>query len=104
MGFTRIDIARAQELIAAAPDNGLQVVDVRDEESYAAGHIEGAWHLDGSNVQEFLSRADPDKPLLVYCYHGHMSQGAAAYFAEQGFTHSYSLDGGFEAWRGNDTW
>lgn len=104
MSFSRIDINKARELIAAAPGNGLQIVDVRDEQSFVAGHIEGALHLDNTSVQEFLLHSDPDRPLLVYCYHGNMSQGAAAYFAEQGFAEAYSLDGGFEAWEGSESW
>jgi thiosulfate sulfurtransferase len=35
----------------------------------------------------------------VCCYHGNSSQGAAQYFAEQGFTQAYSLDGGYEMWK-----
>lgn len=104
MGFLRIDVERARELLDGAPGNGLQIVDVRDEQSFAAGHIEGALHLDNGTVHEFMATAEQDKPLLVYCYHGNMSQGAAAYFAEQGFVESYSLDGGFEAWRSTETW
>lgn len=99
MGFSRIDVAKARELLAGAPANGLQIVDVRDEQSYESAHIEGAVHLDNTTVQDFILNADHDKPLLVYCYHGNMSQGAAAYFNEQGFDESYSLDGGFEAWQ-----
>lgn len=98
MEFSRIDVAKARELLSAAPANGLQIVDVRDEQSYETAHIEGAVHLDNTSVQHFILNADFEKPLLVYCYHGNMSQGAAAYFAEQGFTEAYSLDGGFEAW------
>ncbi len=104
MGYSRIDVERALELVAATPKNGLQIIDVRDAQSYAAGHIEGALHLDNSTLQEFLQAADPGKPLLVYCYHGNMSQGAAAYFAEQGFAETYSLDGGFEHWQPPATW
>lgn len=100
MSFKRIDVDTARALLAEAPGNGLQIVDVRDEGSYAAAHIAGALHLDNTTLAEFLESADADKPLLVYCYHGNMSQGAAAYFAEKGFTEAYSLDGGFEAWRG----
>lgn len=79
-------------------NEAVQIVDIRDDESYAAGHIDKAFHLHNSNLQQFIMEADPDKPTLVYCYHGHMSQGAAAYLAEQGFADTYSLDGGFEAW------
>ena len=37
--------------------------------------------------------------MVVCCYHGISSQGAAAYFAEQGFNEVYSMMGGFEAWQ-----
>ncbi|MDE0931482.1 MAG: rhodanese-like domain-containing protein, partial [Halioglobus sp.] len=43
--------------------------------------------------------ADRDQPLLIYCYHGNSSQGAADYFFNQGFEDVYSMDGGYEAWR-----
>jgi thiosulfate sulfurtransferase len=39
----------------------------------------------------------------VYCYHGNMSQSAAAYFGEQGFEEAYSMDGGFSDWEVNFT-
>ncbi len=98
MNFKRINCQQARELMAET-NNQVQVVDIRDEESFAQGHIDGAFHLHNSNVQDFLQDADMGKPLLVVCYHGNMSQSAAAYFAEQGFEQAYSLDGGFEAWR-----
>jgi rhodanese-related sulfurtransferase len=41
---------------------------------------------------------DLDAPLIVSCYHGNSSQGAAAYLVGQGFSEVYSLDGGFELW------
>ena len=46
----------------------------------------------------FVSESDKDIPLIVCCYHGISSQGAAAYFAEQGFREVYSLNGGYDAW------
>jgi thiosulfate sulfurtransferase len=50
-------------------------------------------------MDAFLAAADRDQPLLVYCYHGNSSQGAADYFFNQGFEDVYSMDGGYEAWR-----
>ena len=97
MNFKRISVAEAQELLQTNP--ATQVIDIRDEESFEQGHIESAQHVYNSNVQEFIAAADMDQPLLVCCYHGNSSQSAAAYFAEQGFDQSYSLDGGFEAWQ-----
>jgi thiosulfate sulfurtransferase len=97
MNFKRISVAEAQDLLKTNP--ATQVIDIRDEESFTSGHIDSARHIDNDNVQEFLAAADTQQPLLVCCYHGNTSQSAAAYFAEQGFGQSYSLDGGFEAWQ-----
>lgn len=98
MEFKRIDVQAARALLDAAAENGLQIVDIRDEQSFASGHISNALHLDNSSVQPFIENADTSKPLLVYCYHGNMSQSAAAYFGEQGFEETYSMDGGFSDW------
>jgi len=96
VAYKRIDVAQARELIEKS---NAAVVDVRDPASYAAGHIPGAEVVDGTNVQTFVQRADRSRPLIVCCYYGNMSQGAADYFNENGFTDTYSLDGGYEAWQ-----
>lgn len=77
------------------------VVDVRDEGAFVAGHIPGAVRLDGNSSADFVEQHDKHRPLLVCCYHGHSSQGAAAWLATRGFQEVYSLDGGFEVWRLN---
>jgi len=94
--FKRIAPEQAQIL----REQGAVVVDIRDPQSYANGHISGALHLDNHNLADFIARADFDQPLIVACYHGNSSQSAAAYLAHQGFAEVYSLDGGFELWHG----
>ncbi|MCY1277375.1 Thiosulfate sulfurtransferase GlpE [compost metagenome] len=93
--FQRIPPERAQAL----REQGAVVVDIRDPQSFALGHISGSRHLDNHSLADFIAKADFDKPLIVSCYHGNSSQGAAAYLAHQGFAEVYSLDGGFELWR-----
>ncbi|ASP40786.1 thiosulfate sulfurtransferase [Bacterioplanes sanyensis] len=75
------------------------VADTRDVMSYTSGHISGAQPLDNSNLSEFIANTDKSKPLIVCCYHGNSSQGAAQYLASQGFEQVYSLDGGYELWK-----
>jgi thiosulfate sulfurtransferase len=96
VAFTRIDVAQARILIETG---NAAVVDVRDPASYEAGHIPGAEAVDQANVQSFVETADHSRPLIVCCYHGNMSQGAADYFSQHGFVETYSLDGGYEAWQ-----
>ncbi|HAJ76283.1 MAG: thiosulfate sulfurtransferase GlpE [Gammaproteobacteria bacterium] len=99
MNYRRISVVEARLLLEAHGPGRVQIVDIRDDQAYLRGHIESAVHLHNGNLQEFIEGADLNVPLLVYCYHGLMSEGAAAYLAEQGFSDTYSLEGGFAAWR-----
>ena len=81
MNFKRIRTGEAKALL----DQGnLNIADIRDELSYEAGHIRGAVRVDNSNLQQFMQGCDKDAPLVVCCYHGNSSQGAAQFFASQG--------------------
>jgi thiosulfate sulfurtransferase len=93
--YQRIGAQAAKALIEA----GATLADIRDEQSFARGHISGAQHLSNHNIQPFIEDTDPDQPLVVYCYHGNSSQPAAQYLLERGFDRVYSLDGGFEEWQ-----
>ncbi|MFD1800821.1 thiosulfate sulfurtransferase GlpE [Mixta tenebrionis] len=75
------------------------LVDVRDPQSFAAGHAKGAFHLTNDTLNHFMQQADFATPVLVMCYHGNSSKGAAQYLIHQGFEQVYSIDGGFDAWR-----
>ena len=79
-------------------ESSINVVDIRDPRSYSAGHIPTALSISDNNVQEFIDSADKEKPLVVCCYHGISSQGAAEYFSENGFNEVYSMTGGYSAW------
>ena len=91
----QIDVHKVKEL----EDNGsATIVDIRDPSSFKAGHIPNAIHLSDDTVEQFIVDTDKKKPLVVYCYHGISSQGAAAYFSEKGFKEASSMIGGFEGW------
>jgi len=90
-----IDVHQAQ----AHLEQGAVLVDIRDAQSFALGHARGALHLSNSNLNDFISTTDMSLPVLVMCYHGNSSKGAAGYLHGQGFATAYSIDGGFDAWR-----
>ena len=94
--FQEIATGKVKEMLE---QKNVNVVDIRDPASYSSGHIPTAVSVNDGNVQEFTEHTDKDTPLVVCCYHGISSQGAAAYFAEQGFKEVYSMTGGFEAWQ-----
>ena len=95
MNLPEIDVAQAKALLEAG---NATFVDVRDPYSYRAGHVPGARHVDDGNVGEFVAEHDKDATVVVYCYHGHNSLGATAFFQDQGFSAVSSLSGGFTAW------
>lgn len=94
--WKEIGVQQVKEKIEAGE---AEIVDIRDQDSYEATHIPGAIHLNDETINSFLECADREKPVIVYCYHGISSQGAAAFFAEKGFREVYSMAGGFESWR-----
>ena len=91
------------ELQAIMSDSDLIIGDVRDKESFNAGHIDGAIHLTMTTLQEFVDGNDKSHAILVYCYHGISSQSVAQHLIDQGFSEVYSLIGGFEAWMQHQT-
>ena len=95
--FKRISIADANEMII----KGAAITDIRDDQSFSNGHVENAFHLTNGTLNTFVQQHEFDHPVLVFCYHGNSSQGAAQYLVEQGFEEVYSVDGGFEMWRQN---
>jgi len=98
MAYTCLSCETLKATLIANPDS-VTVIDIRDQGSFDAGHIGSARHVDNSSVDAFLLQADKLKPLIVCCYRGISSQGAADYFNEQGFQSTYSLDGGYEQWK-----
>ncbi len=94
--FAHISVDDAHIMLS---EGRARLVDIRDPQSFALAHAEGAFHLTNDSLVSFTNEVDYDVPVIVMCYHGISSQGAAQYLVNQGFEEVYSLDGGFEAWR-----
>jgi thiosulfate sulfurtransferase len=98
MAFAHLSSDQLAHWLDTQPSD-LTIIDIRDKGSYEQSHISGATHVDNGTVSDFITSTDKTKPLVVCCYHGNSSQGAADYMSAQGFLETYSLDGGFEEWR-----
>lgn len=96
--FAHISVEKTHQLLRQGE---VKVVDIRDEQSFAAGHIPGAIHLTNGTLNGFMGQTEFETPVVVCCYHGNSSQQAAQFLIHQGFEQVYSMDGGFEAWRAN---
>ena len=82
-------------------NQGATLLDVRDAEAYAAGHIRGARHVPADRLDDSLDslKRFKEKPLIVYCDRGHSAAATLRKLAAQGFTRVVNLRGGLGAWR-----
>jgi glyoxylase-like metal-dependent hydrolase (beta-lactamase superfamily II)/rhodanese-related sulfurtransferase len=85
----------------ARKDLGLVLLDVREKDAFASGHIPGARHLPRGQLELRVNDElpDPTQRILVACEFGRISTLAAATLRELGFTQAAALDGGMKAWR-----
>jgi rhodanese-related sulfurtransferase len=75
-------------------------VDVREENEYLCGHIDGARNLSQAVLEEAVSGILPDRarPIVVYCARGTSSARAAEMLQKLGYQTVYSLKGGLFGW------
>jgi rhodanese-related sulfurtransferase len=76
----------------------LLVFDLRDWDSYVAGHLLGAVHLPADRASEWLQSLPTDTPILLYDQDGSSSGMLAARLITAGHTAARSLAGGLDEW------
>lgn len=85
--------------ITGVPDplpEGLVVLDVREQQEWDAGHIEGAVHVPLMDLPERVGEL-PRERTLVVCKAGGRSAQATGWLAQQGYD-VVNLDGGMLDW------
>jgi glyoxylase-like metal-dependent hydrolase (beta-lactamase superfamily II)/rhodanese-related sulfurtransferase len=84
-----------------AKDPDLVVLDVREKDAFAAGHVPGARLLPRGQLELRVNEELPDPTLriLAVCEFGRISTLAAATLRQVGFQRAIALDGGMKAWR-----
>lgn len=72
--------------------DGAIVLDVRSEEEFATGHIEGAVNIPVGDLQSRLGElGDADTPIVVHCQMGGRACTAESILQQEGFTKVYNL-------------
>ena len=91
-----IDILEYQQ----TPREDHLLIDVREDNEWAAGHAAGAMHLSKGTIERDIETKVPDKSqkLVLYCGGGFRSALAADAIQKMGYTNVISLDGGWRAW------
>lgn len=82
-------------------ESNFQIVDVRRQEEYAAGHIPDAICIPNESIgtEPVPELPDLDQMLLIYCRSGRRSKEAAQKLADIGYTNVYEF-GGILDWPG----
>jgi glyoxylase-like metal-dependent hydrolase (beta-lactamase superfamily II)/rhodanese-related sulfurtransferase len=81
--------------------NDFVILDVREREAYARGHVPGAMHLPRGQLELKVDEhfPDPDLEILAVCEFGKISTLAASTLRQLGFRRAVALDGGMKSWR-----
>ena len=82
-------------------NQGATVLDLRPQQAYDEGHINGARHFEPSQILEASDslKRYKERPLILYCDRGNVAGAAVRTLARQGFTKVFTLRGGLTAWR-----
>lgn len=78
------------------------VLDVRDADQFAAGHLRDARNIPLKELPNRISELDKFKgrSVIVVCQSGTQAMKAEAPLKKAGFTEVYGLAGGIAAWQG----
>jgi hydroxyacylglutathione hydrolase len=79
--------------------SSMQVLDVRRELEWHAGHIDGAEWFPLDNFKISAPELDPSAPIAVHCQGGYRSMIACSLLQRAGIENVMNVMGGFEAWK-----
>lgn len=79
------------------------VLDVREVDEYAAGHLPGALAISRGMMEFTMSSkpefAAPDLNIVLYCKTGGRAALAASALLDMGYRNVQSIAGGYDGWR-----
>ena len=97
---------RVQEVPLAQADDAIReadvLLDVREQDEFAAGHLPGAVHA-SRGMLEFKLSSNPalssrDLKIVLYCKTSGRAALAACTLHDMGYLNVKSIAGGFDAW------
>lgn len=94
-----VSVAETQARLKENPETKL--IDVREDNEFAAAHAAGATHLGKGIIERDIETVVPDKDteLILYCGGGYRSALASDTLQKMGYTNVWSMAGGWRAWQ-----
>ncbi|MBB6453156.1 rhodanese-related sulfurtransferase [Salirhabdus euzebyi] len=75
-------------------------IDVREQEEYFAGHIEGMVNIPLSTLKTNTPSIADNIEIVIICRSGSRSMEAAEIFKERGYEKIVNVEGGMLSWQG----
>ena len=75
----------------------LQILDAREDEEWAAGHIDGAVHIPLGQLSQRIDELDPQRAVITVCRSGGRAAKAAKLLTASG-RRAAVMDGGMQRW------
>lgn len=81
-----------------AKDNEVMLIDVRSNQEYEEGHLNGAKNISVYNLKNEIEdlEGNKDKLIILYCSSGHRSKKAKEILDNLGYTNVYNLKNGID--------
>ena len=80
-------------------EEGLTLIDCREQKEWDQGHIPGAIHIPLSSFDQGVQVLnEKSNPVVIHCRGGKRSMKACKLLQAKGFQQLYNLDGGIIAW------
>ena len=95
------DVSVEQTRTRLRDNPAVQLVDVREDSEWSAGHAAGALHLGKGVIERDIEASIPDKnaEIILYCGGGFRSVLAADAIQKMGYTNVASMAGGWREWK-----
>ncbi|HKK48273.1 MAG TPA: rhodanese-like domain-containing protein, partial [Alkalispirochaeta sp.] len=75
-----------------------EIIDVRGQDEWDAGHIAGAHHIHVGHLSRHLADIPRDRPVALHCQGGDRSTLGASILQHEGYDNVYNVTGGLSAW------
>ena len=92
-----INRVAAEEFAKALKIGESKVIDIRKDSEYSAEHVDEAYSMPLSKINEWIKDIDPKEPFFLHCAGGYRSMIAASILQARGFRNFSEIEGGFNA-------
>ncbi|MEC3880321.1 MBL fold metallo-hydrolase [Parapedobacter sp. 10938] len=92
------DLVNIEELKKHLDNKDVQIIDVRTEGEYNAGHIKGVENIVLTTLEENVDRIRKDKPIIVHCQSGVRAAMAYSILKRNGIQNVRVYQGGINEW------